>query len=79
MRQQSDIGRGRTQAVLVYPEVTHLLDKGKVQVVWTANAQVDNVHLCGDGIVERIKEPGCEGYLQCTIWQSFCKGGCKSV
>lgn len=35
----------------------HLLYEGPVQIVWAPNAQVQNVHLCSDCIVERIQKP----------------------
>lgn len=35
----------------------YLLNKWLVQIVRTANAEVDHVHLCSDGVVERIQKP----------------------
>jgi hypothetical protein len=35
----------------------HLLYEGPVQIVWAPNAQVQDVHLCSDCIIERIQKP----------------------
>ena len=43
---------------------SHLVHKGLVQEVGPPDAQVDDVHLDHQRIVERIEEPGGEGDLQ---------------
>lgn len=35
----------------------HLLNKWEVQVVWSTYAQVQHIHISGNGVVECIKEP----------------------
>lgn len=42
----------------------HLLHKGQVQVVWAADAEIDDVHFCANGIVESVQEPRGVGNLQ---------------
>ena len=53
-------------------QVACLLNKGEIQVVWASNAQVDDVHLCGNGIIEGIQKPGCERDLQAQAAKITC-------
>jgi hypothetical protein len=44
----------------------HLLHEGPVQIVWAPNAQVQDVHLCSNGIIEGIQKPAGVRHLHTT-------------
>ena len=42
----------------------HLLYKGSIQVVRPSDAEVEDIHFGGNGVVERVKEPGGVRHLE---------------
>ena len=48
----------------------HLVREGLVKVVGAADAEVDHVHLGGDGVVEGVQEPGGVRHLRGQVMGS---------